>query len=218
MDKGGVERDDARQSATRDVERANARRQSASRSRVSSARARRERARRRGRRRREAARRRRRSAREGFPRRARTKRARATRDGDDDARDRGRANVARCARTSRREARARRSATARGARCAAAATEATEAAAYDDGFVGRAATATTRPGTLAKTDEVVALRSARAPTNRAEEYRFTDFSALTTATLVGPKEGGERGRERDARGGCVRDCRFGGRRVGCHAE
>ena len=100
-----------------------------------------------------------------------------------------RANVARCARTSRREARARRSATARGVRCAAAATEATEAAAYDDGFVGRAATATTRPGTLAKTDEVVALRSARAPTNRAEEYRFTDFSALTTATLVGPKEG-----------------------------
>ena len=178
MDKVGVERDDARQSATRDVERANARRTRRGKGleRARATRAREGVA--------KASRRRGRGFRGARERNARARRAMAT-----TTRAIARANVARCARTSRREARARRSATARGVRCAAAASEATEAAAYDDGFVGRAATATTRPGTLAKTDEVVALRSARAPTNRAEEYRFTDFSALTTATLVGPKEG-----------------------------
>ena len=29
----------------------------------------------------------------------------------------------------------------------------------------------------------------RAPTNRNEEYRFTDFSALTAAEFEGPKDG-----------------------------
>ena len=44
-------------------------------------------------------------------------------------------------------------------------------------------------GAVATTEEARSLRDARAPTNRNEEYRFTDFSALTAAEFEGPKDG-----------------------------
>jgi len=61
----------------------------------------------------------------------------------------------------------------------ACAARATATKTHDDGFIAKAMEARVREALLADSDEVKALASARAPTNRMEEYRFTDFAALT---------------------------------------
>ena len=185
MDKGGVERDArgrARRATSSERARGRARRgESFERARATRARAK-------ARSRRASGAKARRSAREGFPRRARTKRARATRDGDDDARDRGRARRAMRANVAQGGARERKRDGARDA-----------VRGGGDGGDGGGGVRRRLRRTRGDGDDATgnagedgrgdALRSARAPTNRAEEYRFTDFSALTAATLVGPKEG-----------------------------
>jgi len=68
-------------------------------------------------------------------------------------------------------------------------TAATAVVNAEDGFAARATRAARGNGALATTEEARSLRDARAPTNRNEEYRFTDFSALTAAEFEGPKDG-----------------------------
>jgi hypothetical protein len=85
--------------------------------------------------------------------------------------------------------RARSGATSRRGRGAARATAVANAVACEDAFVGRATRAARGNGALATTEEAQGLRIARAPTNRIEESRFTDFSALTAAEFEGPKDG-----------------------------
>jgi len=90
------------------------------------------------------------------------------------------------------------------ARARASATEGTAAvsaneATWEDGFVGRCVTTTGSSSSSSgaeimddarKSAELVALKRARAPTTRAEAYRFTDFGGLTSATLARAKEEG----------------------------
>ena len=72
---------------------------------------------------------------------------------------------------------------------------------YEDGFVGRCVTAGSSSssssssgiimGDARKSAELSALMRARAPTTRAEAYRFTDFGGLTSATLARAEEEGD---------------------------
>lgn len=92
--------------------------------------------------------------------------------------------------------------TPRGASAVAAAAAAAtpNGVTYEDGFVGRCVTAGSSSavsgpmGTIMddarKSAELTALKRARAPTTRAEAYRFTDFGGLTSATLERAEDAG----------------------------